>query len=256
MSASNPTFIELQYQFAAHIRHPERHPKPAGIEERRMQIYRELFYNNIEGFISSGFPVLKSITEPADWHRMVRTFFDQYRCQTPYFLEIAGEFVTYIREHRAAEPEDYAFLQELVHYEWVELALDTSEAEFPVNGVDPGGDLLLGHPLQSPLAWSLMYCYPVHRICADYLPDAPSATPTCLVVYRDRADQVKFMAINPLTARLLYLLAEDAALTGQAALEQIAAEMGHPDTSLIVQGGLSTLQQLRDAQIILGTSAG
>ncbi|RKZ79734.1 MAG: DUF2063 domain-containing protein, partial [Gammaproteobacteria bacterium] len=49
-----PSFIDTQYQFAGHIRDPEHNPAPADIEQRRMAIYRELFYNNIEGFIANG----------------------------------------------------------------------------------------------------------------------------------------------------------------------------------------------------------
>ncbi|HKX55116.1 MAG TPA: putative DNA-binding domain-containing protein, partial [Xanthomonadales bacterium] len=33
--------------FAAHIRNPAVAPAPADVEDRRMQIYRDLFFNNI-----------------------------------------------------------------------------------------------------------------------------------------------------------------------------------------------------------------
>ena len=55
-------FQEAQRHFAAHIRNPDLNSAPSGIEDRRMSIYRELFYNNVESFISNGFPVLRSIT--------------------------------------------------------------------------------------------------------------------------------------------------------------------------------------------------
>lgn len=253
MQSPKQDFTQLQYQFAAHIRNPERHIKPEGVEERRMTIYRELFFNNVDGFISGGFPVLKSITDEVAWQRLVRNFFDQYRCHTPYFLEIAGEFIRYLTEQREPEAGDFPFMNELAHYEWVELALDTSEADFNDVEVDAEGDLLEGQPLQSPLAWSLMYSYPVHQIRSDYLPEQAPQQPTFLVVYRNREDRVKFMEINQLTARLLHLLADDETMTGRQALEQIAAEMGLTDAEPIVQGGLSTLNQLKTAGIILGT---
>ena len=63
---SKQSFIETQYQFAATIRDPENKPAPDNIEPRRMTIYRELFYNNIEGFIANGFPVLRQITIDED----------------------------------------------------------------------------------------------------------------------------------------------------------------------------------------------
>ena len=37
--------------FAAHIRDPENQAGPAGVEDRRMDIYRQLFFNNISIFI-------------------------------------------------------------------------------------------------------------------------------------------------------------------------------------------------------------
>lgn len=253
MSAHKQDFIQLQYEFAAHIRNPELYTKPDGVDDRRMNIYRELFFNNIDGFISGGFPVLKSITSEENWTQMVRTFFDSYRCHTPLFLEIAGEFVNYVNEHREPQSWDHPFMQELVHYEWVELALDTSEASADGLDVDAEGDLLAQHPVQSPLAWSLMYAYPVHRISVANLPQEAPEQPTFLVVYRNQEDRVKFMEINQLTARLLFILSETADMSGRDALEQIAAEMAHPDPEVVVQGGLTILQQLRDTGIILGT---
>ena len=48
---NSPTFKKHQYEFTAHIRDPERNARPDGIEDRRMGIYRDLFYNNVEGFL-------------------------------------------------------------------------------------------------------------------------------------------------------------------------------------------------------------
>ena len=84
-------FKKHQYEFTAHIRDPEKNAMPDGIEDRRMKIYRELLYNNIEGFISSGFPVIREIYSDENWHKMVRDFF----CQSPkpitlFFRDFTG----------------------------------------------------------------------------------------------------------------------------------------------------------------------
>ncbi|MDH4254937.1 MAG: DNA-binding domain-containing protein, partial [Gammaproteobacteria bacterium] len=55
--AERPAFQRRQYEFAAHIRDPDANPPPAGIEDRRMAIYRELFYNNLLSLLGSTFPV-------------------------------------------------------------------------------------------------------------------------------------------------------------------------------------------------------
>ena len=36
-----------QLAFARHVRDPDAHPAPAGVEDRRLRVYRELFQNNI-----------------------------------------------------------------------------------------------------------------------------------------------------------------------------------------------------------------
>jgi len=59
--AELPLFQQEQYRFTAHIRDPEKNPAPDTIEDRRMAVYRDLFYNNVEGFLSRSFPVLRKI---------------------------------------------------------------------------------------------------------------------------------------------------------------------------------------------------
>lgn len=244
---------ELQFAFTAHLRDPENKPAPEGIEDRRMGIYRDLLYNNIEGFLSTGFPVIRRIYSDKNWHRMVRDFFSQHKSQSPYFSEISQEFLTYLQNERETQPEDPAGLLELAHYEWVELALNVSEESISLEGIDANGDLLAGHPVFSPLAWSLSYQFPVHKMAADYSPEKVPEQASYLVVYRNRNDEVKFMEINPVTARLLYLLGEHENMTGQQALEQIAHEMDHPTPEVVINGGLSTLHELQSNGVILGS---
>ncbi len=249
------SFKDWQYAFTSHIRDPDMVPPPEGIEPRRIRIYSELFYNNVEGFISSGFPVLRSLYNDEDWHKLVKHFFKHHRNQTPYFLEVSQEFLDYLQNERGEREEDYPFMLELAHYEWVELALSVDETEIDMTAIDVDGDLLEGHPLISPLAWPLSYQYPVHKISEDFIPDAPGEQPTHLVIYRDRDDEVRFMELNPVTARLLYLLDEDDKLTGRAALQQIASELSHPNPDVVIDGGLATLRELLDRDIVLGTSS-
>ena len=148
-------FRDTQYAFAAHIRDPSANPAPDAIEDRRMAIYRELFFNNVHGFISNGFPVLRSLYDEAEWTALVRDFFSRHRCETPYFLEISREFLDYLQSEYRPGESDPPFLFELAHYEWVELALSISTAAAVLAGTDQDGDLLEGHPVMSPLAWLL-----------------------------------------------------------------------------------------------------
>lgn len=254
--AESPGFQQRQMEFAAHIRDPERNPAPQGVEDRRMAIYRELFYNNVEGFVASGFPVLRSLYTDPRWHRLVRGFFAEHRCKTPYFLEIAREFLSYLESEYQPTDNDPPFLLELAHYEWVELALQTADESAEVSGMDPNGDLLQNVPVLSTLVWALTYRYPVHRIAPDQQPrEAPDA-PTHLLVLRDRTDRVRFNEINPVTARLLALLQDNHTRTGLELLQRIAQELQHPDPAVVIAGGADILEDLRRQGVILGSRDG
>jgi hypothetical protein len=247
-------FKQHQYEFTAHLRDPDNTPAPAGVEERRMKIYRELLYNNIEGFLGNGFPVIRSIYNDTNWHAMVRDFFARHKSRSPYFLDIAQEFLDYLQHEREHHAEDPAGLLELAHYEWVELALAIADETIDISHIDPNGDLLDGHPVLSDLAWPLVYSYPVHEMGPDHLPESAPAQPTYLVVYRNRNDEVKFMALNPVTARLLDLLLQDETMTGRQAIEQIIIETGHIHPEVVMKGGSDALEELRAHGIILGTA--
>ena len=248
-----PAFKRHQYAFTAHIRDPGKNSLPEGIEDRRMGIYRDLFYNNVEGFIASGFPVIREIYTDENWHRMIRDFFANHESHSPYFLEISQEFLTYLENERQPHEDDPAGLTELAHYEWVEMALHVSDDEISMDGINANGDLLAQCPVFSPLAWPLAYQFPVHTMGPDSLPGTAPEIPTYLVVYRNRNDQVKFLEINPVTARLIGLLQDNENYTGIDAINHIAEEMNHPEPEIVHQGGKAALEELQQHGIILGT---
>ncbi|WP_372747273.1 DUF2063 domain-containing protein [Litorivivens sp.] len=241
------TFQQLQGDLTRHIRDPERHAGPSGIEGRRLKIYRELFYNNIEGFLSSGFPVLRSIFSDEAWHAMVRDFMRSHLCRSPYFLEISEEFLAYLEHERGERPGDPPFMQELAHYEWVELALDVAPDDDLAACCD---DVLAGLPAVSSLAWPLAYRFPVHQLGPAFQPDQPPIQPTYLVVYRTPDDDVEFMEINAVTFRLLALLQEGSASSGAEVLQQLAVEMSHPDPGQLLHFGADLMAQLQAASIL------
>ncbi len=245
-------FMQRQYEFAAHIRDPSINPAPADIEDRRMAIYRELFYNNVESFLANSFPVLRTLYDDAAWGTLVRDFYSGHRCHSPLFLEIPHEFLTYLEEERGERPDDPPFLRELAHYEWIELALSVAESEQP-EAVDDNGDLLEQRPALSGLAWPLSYHFPVHRIRPDFQPQEAGEQPSYLLVYRDAEDEVSFLELNPVSARLFSLLQEGAVSSGRRALEIIAGELQHPDPKAVIDGGLGILEEWRSRGIVLGT---
>ncbi len=251
-----PAFQQAQRQLTDFLREPASHAGPQGVEPRRLKIYQELFFNNIEGFLSGGFPVLHSLYRQEDWLALVRRFMVDHQCETPYFLAISQEFLGYLQTGFTPRAVDPPFMVELAHYEWVELVLDVAEQDIDQLAVDREADLLTGKPVKSPLAWCLAYQYPVHQLGPNYQPQQPPAQPTYLVVYRDRQDEVRFMELNAVSARLLELVDDDSIDSGRALLQQLAQELGHPNPQQVIDSGLSLLQQFRDRDIVLGVNPG
>lgn len=241
-----------QYGFAAHLRDPQAHPAPVDLEDRRLQIYRELFFNNVANLLAGNFPVLERVLHGERWTALVRDFYREHRCHTPLFPELGREFLRYLETRTQRDPP---WLLELAHYEWVELALALDEHEIDAIACVRDGDLLDGVPVPSPLAWPLAYSWPVQQIRADFQPTQPPAQPTFLLVVRDRRDKVQFKAIDALGFQLLQMLHDnEAGLSGREVLRALGQQAGAPDLDAFVAGGARLFEQLRERDAILGTA--
>ena len=242
-------FRQRQAAFAAHLRDPEAHPPPPGIEPRRMAVYRELFFNNIAGLLGGNFPVIRRTLGEADWTALVRRFYAEHRSRTPLFPEIAREFIDFL-EARGEDAGDPPWLAELAHYEWIELAVQIDDNPLPAH--DPAGDLLAGVPLVSPWVRALAYRWPVHTIGPAQRPAAAPPEPTLLLVRRDIDGRARFAALSPLVYRLLELLAAGER-SGHASLQVLAAEAGVPADDAFLAQGAQMLQRMRAEGTLLGT---
>lgn len=246
----------LQAQFEAlalHVREPAVHPGPPGIEPRRLQVYRELVYNNLDGLLAGTFPVIRRTVGDEAWGSLVRAFLAGHRSSTPLFPELGREFTAFLAS-AAGQDAARPWLPELAHYEWAELGLQLSDAQLPPH--DPAGDLLDGVPVLSPLAWPLAYRWPVNRIGPAHQPLQPPVAPTLVLLRRDAAGRVHFSALSPLLFRLLELLGANTRDSGRAVLAQLAAEAGQGDFDAFLGEAVPMLERLRAEGVVPGTRTG
>ena len=253
MSATRPIpeFQKYQISFAGHIRDPKSNKRPNGASSRRMTVYNELLFNNILNLVSPCFPVAQSVLGPGKWKALIREFLSSHRCRTPYFRQLPEEFLQFMqqRESNADEPD---FLNYLLHYEWVELALELSNKAFDARDLNVNGDLRDGRPALTPVHMLLAYPYPVHRIGKDFQPTVAQREEACLLVFRDNRDIVRFILLNPVSARLVALI-ESGELSGNQAVEQAVSELRHPEPAAAIEGGHAIIENLRHEGAILGT---
>lgn len=243
--------LEQQQQaLTRYLRDPENQTPPVDMNAARVNVYRDLVFNNVSQLLGGTFPVLIRIIGQERWRTLIRGFLRDYRAQTPKFGEIAEEFVGYLASEPAvlSTGEWPAFLVELAHYEWVEMVLQQSDAE-PLPTSDPAS--LLERPLQvSALAWPLAYAWPVQILSPEYQPSTPPAQPTLLLVRRAADFSVKFSELSPLAWRLLQRIGEFSMLNGREQLEGLAMEAGLPGTASFMDSGLALLQQMHEDGVI------
>ncbi|MCY1419582.1 putative DNA-binding domain protein [compost metagenome] len=234
-------------QMAQHVRDPQHHEPPPGIEARRLAVYRQLFFGNVQFLLAGSFPVICASLGAQRWQALIQAFYADYRCRTPLFTELAGEFVDYLEGTMADNPDLPPWLTELAHYEWVESALLLRDSSDPAH--DPNADLLDGVTLLSQLAWPLAYQWPVSEIGPEYLPTQAPEQPTLLLAQRGADLKVYFSRLAPLAHALLVSLQQQRC-TGREHLQLLADALDVDQTAILPQG-LALLEKLRAQGVVL-----
>lgn len=241
------SFQAIQQAFIQHIKNPEANPFTDGIEDRRLKIYRELFFNNILGFLSSGFPVLQSLYSEQQWKVLARKFFIEHDCHSPYFIDISKEFVDYLSTEYQMTESDPVFIQELAHYEWLELDVSVRKSNQTAKAWD--GKSQITQVQMSDLASLVSYQYPVHQISVDFQPSQASEA-VYLVIFRDLTDEVNFTLVNAVSAHLLNTITQHGAVSVDALTEMMIEAMPQLAVQQITESLQQVLQQLLGQEIL------
>ena len=97
----------------------------------------------------------------------------------------------------------FAFLKELLDYEWIELEPETASDESIPHSNE---DIFTKHIKISSKLRLLAYRFPVHKITQDFLPTSPLKMPCYLMAYRNKDWQVKFIELDIFSALLIEIL--------------------------------------------------
>ena len=202
-----------QTAWVAYLRAPAQALLPDGTSAVRMQRYAQLLNNNISGFMHQCFPVARSILPAAEWQALITQFFAQAQNASPYFYEIPKQFV----EFWQARPDKIEpWLPELLHYEYLELAVDTA-ADSPAQ-FGAGGWAL------NPSVQLAGYAWPVHTISKSHISEQPQST--FVALYRNAQLRVRFSLLTPAAMQLLVFLQSNGCdwLAAEEALAQVLVQ--------------------------------
>ncbi len=248
------TLAAVQIRFAAHIRDPDKQPPPADVEERRMAIYRELFFNNLSSLLAGTFPVMHELLTGSDWSRLVREFYRSGHNHTPFFPEIPRDFVYWLNNENPFPEKPY--LPELAHYEWLELAVQIDTVPEPEHTPLPTDrqTWLHGSPKLSPWVRLGSYHYPVHRIRPGFEPEQSDQNGYFFLVYRDtrtETERVRFLALNPVSAWLYAQFKDNPGQSLQETLRRLAEQLGHKQPETLENSAQAVISDWHQRGIIV-----
>ena len=237
-------FQRYQAQFTAYIRNPALNKKPPKINASRLAVYKNSVFNNIVDSVSACFPVCQMVIGKRAWQKLMRDFIANYASASPIFREIPQQFLQFLAPIETVP----AYIKQLAHYEWIELAIGMQQTELVA--VSDLTDLLNEKPVLAVASKLLAYDYPVHQISKQFKPK--NTQHTKLLVFRNIENQVKFIELNAITYHLLQLIEENE-MTGKQALTLLAKEIQQADVAVIIKFGLEILMDLSRQKAIVGS---
>jgi hypothetical protein len=101
----------------------------------------------------------------------------------------------------------------------------------------------------SPLAWNLVYQYPVQTITTDFQPEDLKPGHHFILAYRDKSDEVFLQKIDMLTHLLIETIKENNNFTGLQVVEAIAKQQ-ESEQDKFIETGLTILKELQQNNVI------
>jgi hypothetical protein len=216
-----------------------RKSKPSNYEANdRVEVYRSLFRSNIQSFLEQAFPVLHQVLPERWWRREVDGFLEHHQCASPYFHDISMEFIRHSIEHGFVSDQTPDWVIELMHYEWLELHIQTQPDE-PRNACE----LTMQSQIKAIDASALqVYQYPVHMIGTHYIPDEIPENPTSILMYRNLSDGITFEQLNALSTSL-YALITKSPESAETIIKTLAQQTDQMDDASFEASAFAVLEE-------------
>ncbi|HDL5698717.1 TPA: putative DNA-binding domain-containing protein [Mannheimia haemolytica] len=124
---AKPSLKETQAEFANAIRHNDVSLISGNVSPQRLGVYARLVRNNTLGFIDRCYVELPQHISSEQWREVKEKFVREGKAHSPFFQDIAGEFLTFCQEHACFEPH----LLALMDFENAQLLAEVSMANVP-----------------------------------------------------------------------------------------------------------------------------
>lgn len=127
--------------------------------------YRRLFRNNINNTMVQAYPITFEILSKEQWDILIDDFFSKHDAKTPSVWKLPFEFYQFVENNNYSDEFEMPFLNDLMHFEWVEIEVYTMED----NEIEPwteDGDIIKNPIRINPDYVITQLEYPVHQYAA------------------------------------------------------------------------------------------
>lgn len=124
---SQKSLKETQAEFANAIRYNDVTLMEGNVSPQRLGVYARLVRNNTLGFIDRCYVELPKHLSDESWTALKEKFVREGKAHSPFFQDIAGEFLTFCRENECLE----SHLLALMDFENAQLLAEVSMANVP-----------------------------------------------------------------------------------------------------------------------------
>lgn len=224
----------------------------AGLDERRLLLYRKLVRRGLRAAIRAEIPRTAARLGPA-FERFTELYFERGLPSSPYLRDVAFEFVTWVTAPLLEDPSLPRYLIDLAWHELrdFEVACDPRE-----DGEPTGLSIELDRAVRFRAGTAVArYNHAIHRLDADLdARDEPAPVKTALLVYRDSQYEIRYLELTPLAATILdHLMAEE---TLRSAVLRACAEHTNPVDGAVLEGTARLLSDLGERGVLLGGAPG
>ncbi len=102
-------------------------PKVPGTKMEGLKQYRRLFRNNINNTMEQAFPITFEVLNKEQWKQLIDDFFALHNAKTPHVWKLPFEFYRFVKKQGYSSKFNMPFLNDLLHFEWLEIEIFTMQ---------------------------------------------------------------------------------------------------------------------------------
>jgi len=244
-----PDTIKIQQDLAMYCRSGKT-PAIPGITEGRLPHYRRLVLNVVSGTISQAYPITRKVLSEKEWQESFERFFTEHDAQTPILWRLPYEFYLYIKDHDYATKFNKPWLNELLWFEWLEIAVhmmpDAKQEHYLKQG-----DLMNDTLVVNKDSRLIRLEYPVHLYPIAEVEERKGNY--YLLIYREQeSGTVRFVNLSVLHTFLLEKMLNATQRSVKEMLPELASEFKIQDTDFLEVQLNKFLREMFDTGVILG----